>query len=250
MKILRIVLVVLVFQALFLPVLAQDIVVTGKVNAKTGEPLTGATVAIKGTSTATTTDDGGSFSIRVPNRNVLLVVSYVGMSSKEVSIPESGNVIVQMEDVGAAGLDEVVVVGYGTQNKRVVTGAISSVKAKDLENVPSNRIEQALQGRVSGVTIAQNNGQPGSASTIRVRGITTFGDGGNNPLWVVDGVVIDQGGIGYLNQSDIESIERCRFRCDLWYPGCYRCNSGYNQKRQKRCAHNQLQWFLWHIAGK
>lgn len=207
MKILRIVLVVLVFQALFLPVLAQDIVVTGKVNAKTGEPLTGATVSIKGTSVATTTDAGGKFSINVPNRKVRLVVSYVGMNNQELSIPESGDVVVQMEDVATLGLDEVVVVGYGTQKKKVVTGAISTVKAKDLENVPSNRIEQALQGRVSGVTIAQNNGQPGSASTIRVRGFTTFGEGGNNPLWVVDGVVVDQGGIGYLNQSDIESID-------------------------------------------
>src|SRR5690606_7929614 len=109
------------------------------------------------------------------------------------------------ETVG--NMDEVVIVGYGAQRKSVVTGAISSIKSRDLENVPSNRIEQALQGRVSGVMIAQNSGQPGSGSTIRVRGITTFGDGGNNPLWVVDGVVIDQGGIGFINQSDIESIE-------------------------------------------
>ncbi|WP_207511113.1 SusC/RagA family TonB-linked outer membrane protein [Longitalea luteola] len=207
MKILRIVLVVLVLQALFLPVLAQDIVVTGKVNAKSGEPLSGATVAIKGTSVATTTDADGKFSINVPNRKVRLVVSYVGMNNQELSIPESGNLLIQLQDVATLGLDEVVVVGYGTQKKKVVTGAISTVKAKDLENVPSNRIEQALQGRVSGVTIAQNNGQPGSASTIRVRGFTTFGEGGNNPLWVVDGVVVDQGGIGYLNQSDIESID-------------------------------------------
>jgi len=98
-----------------------------------------------------------------------------------------------------------VVVGYGTQRKVNVTGAISSVKAKDLENVPNGRIEQALQGRVSGVTIMQNSGQPGSPSTIRVRGITTFNN--NNPLWVVDGVVVDAGGIGYLNQADIESID-------------------------------------------
>src|SRR5207237_6624284 len=84
-------------------------------------------------------------------------------------------------------------------------GSMSSVKAKDLENVPNWRIEQALQGRVSGVTIMQNSGQPGSNSTIRIRGITTFNN--NNPLWVVDGVVVDAGGIGYLNQSDIESIE-------------------------------------------
>jgi TonB-linked SusC/RagA family outer membrane protein len=89
----------------------------------------------------------------------------------------------------------------------VVTGAISSVKAKEIENIPNGRIEQTLQGRVSGVTILQNSGQPGSPSTIRVRGVTTFGEGGNNPLWVVDGVVVDAGGIGYINQSDIESIE-------------------------------------------
>jgi TonB-linked SusC/RagA family outer membrane protein len=207
MKILRIVLVVLVLQALFLPVIAQDLVVTGKVNGKTGEPLPGATVSVKGTNVASTTDAGGNFTIHVPNRNVLLVISYVGMANKELSIPESGTLHVQLEDVGALGLDEVVVIGYGTQSKKVVTGAISSVKAKDLENVPSNRIEQTLQGRVAGVTIAQNNGQPGSASTIRVRGMTTFGEGGNDPLWVVDGVVVDQGGIGYLNQSDIESID-------------------------------------------
>ncbi|THU36892.1 TonB-dependent receptor [Niastella caeni] len=207
MKILRFVLVLLVLQAFFAPVLAQDLVVTGKVNDKNGEPLTGATVTVKGTNLATTTDASGNFTIRVPNRKILLIVSYVGMARQELTIPESGTLSVQLQDVGSMGLDEVVVIGYGTQSKKVVTGAISSVKAKDLENVPSNRIEQALQGRVAGVTIAQNNGQPGSASTIRVRGITTFGEGGNNPLWVVDGVVVDQGGIGFLNQSDIESIE-------------------------------------------
>jgi TonB-linked SusC/RagA family outer membrane protein len=207
MKILRFALVLLLLQAICWPVLAQDIVVTGKVNGKTGEPLTGVTVAVKGTNLATTTDGGGNFSIRVPNKKVHLLITYVGMANQELTIPESGSLTVQMEDVGSLNLDEVVVIGYGTQSKKVVTGAISSVKAKDLENVPSNRIEQALQGRVAGVTIAQNNGQPGSASTIRVRGVTTFGDGGNNPLWVVDGVVVDQGGIGYLNQSDIESIE-------------------------------------------
>ena len=207
MKILRFVVVLLVLQALFSPVLAQDMVVTGKVDTKTGEPIVGATIAVKGTNLGTTTDAAGNFSLKVPNRKVLLVVSYVGMVNQELTIPESGFLTIHLEDVGSIGLDEVVVIGYGTQSKKVVTGAISSVRAKDLENVPSNRIEQALQGRVAGVTIAQNNGQPGSASTIRVRGITTFGEGGNNPLWVVDGVVVDQGGIGFLNQSDIESIE-------------------------------------------
>ena len=128
MKILRFVIAVLVLQAVFLPVHAQEILVTGKITAKTGEPLVGATVAIKRSNIATTTDPEGKFSIHVPNRKVLLVISYVGMSNKEVSIPESGTIDVQLEDVGAAtGLDEVVVIGYGTASKKVVTGAISSV---------------------------------------------------------------------------------------------------------------------------
>ncbi len=214
MKMLFSVLMIFVAQAVLSSVLAQnvhvssDVLVSGKVSSKTtGEPLKGATVSVKGTSIATSTDDGGNFRINPPNRKAILVISHIGMATQELSIPDNNTLNVQLEEKARSVIEEVVVVGYGTQRKAVVTGAISSVKAKDLENVPSNRIEQALQGRVSGVTIAQNSGQPGSVSTIRVRGITTFGEGGNNPLWVVDGIVVDQGGIGYLNQSDIESIE-------------------------------------------
>jgi hypothetical protein len=132
MKILRFVVVLLVLQAVLMPVLAQDIVVTGKVNSKTGEPLIGVTVAVKGTNLATTTGVGGNFSIHVPNKNAHLLISYVGMANQELTIPENGTLTVQLEDVGSMGLDEVVVIGYGTQSKKVVTGAISSVKAKDL----------------------------------------------------------------------------------------------------------------------
>lgn len=205
-KILLYVSVLFVLQAFFSPALAQTIQVSGKITSKsTGEALTGATVTVKGTSIATITDAEGNFQINAPNRNSTLVVSYVGMASQEIPIPANGAINVQLEQSARGNLDEVVVVGYGTQRKANVTGSISSVKAKELENVPNGRIEQALQGRVSGVTIMQNSGQPGSSSTIRVRGITTFNN--NNPLWVVDGVVVDAGGIGYLNQSDIESIE-------------------------------------------
>ncbi|MBA2249189.1 MAG: SusC/RagA family TonB-linked outer membrane protein, partial [Chitinophagaceae bacterium] len=195
----------LFFNLVAVPLLwAQQIHVSGKVTLPNGEPAIGATVAVKGTTTGTSADKNGYYSLDVPNKNSILVFTTVGMQPFERSISSSGNTDVVLEATTNI-MNEVVVVGYGSQKKSVVTGAISSVRAKDLANIPNGRIEQALQGRVSGVTIMQNSGQPGSPSTIRIRGITTFNN--NNPLWVVDGVVVDAGGIGYLNQSDIESIE-------------------------------------------
>ncbi|HEX6181209.1 MAG TPA: TonB-dependent receptor [Chitinophagaceae bacterium] len=194
-------------QLFFSQVFAQTINVSGKVtNKSTGEALAGATVSVKGTRTTSLTDDKGNFSLSAPS-GAVLTVSFIGMTQQEVTVsPSLTTIDIELEPLPNS-MNEVVVVGYGTQKRSVITGAISSVKARDLEKVPSNRIEQSLQGRVAGVTIAQNSGQPGSPSTIRIRGLTTFGDGNNNPLWVVDGVVVDQGGIGYINQSDIESIE-------------------------------------------
>lgn len=186
---------------------AQNKTITGKITNDLNEPIAGATVTVKSSTTGTTTNESGEFSLSVPSSAKTLLISSVGFDSKEVDITNSNIINVTLEKAANPNLEEVVVVGYGTQRKKVVTGSISSVRAKDLENVPNGRIEQSLQGRVSGVTILQNSGQPGSNSTIRVRGVTTFGDGGNNPLWVVDGVVVDAGGIGFLNQSDIESIE-------------------------------------------
>jgi TonB-linked SusC/RagA family outer membrane protein len=177
--------------------------IKGKITDDKGKPLEGATVLVKGTNNGTTTDANGNFSLNA-DPNSILVVSFVGFETIEIKTGNQSSVAVQMKPAIAI-TEQVIVVGYGTQKKSIVTGAISSVRARDLENVPNGRIEQALQGRVAGVTIMQNSGQPGSNSTIRVRGITTFNN--NNPLWVVDGVVVDAGGIGYLNQSDIESIE-------------------------------------------
>lgn len=104
-----------------------------------------------------------------------------------------------------AKIDEVIVIGYGTQKKSNVTGAIASIKSQDIDDIPAGKPEQVLQGRASGVSVVTNSGQPGSSATVRVRGLTSFGAGGNDPLWVVDGIMVD--GIGWLNQSDIESIE-------------------------------------------
>ena len=182
---------------------AQVNSITGTVLDANGMALPGANVLVKGTSQGTQTDFDGKFNIEAGPDDIL-VISYVGFQTRELPVGEQTDLKITLNEDSAA-LDEVVVVGYGTQKKSVVTGAISSVKASELENLPNNRIEQSLQGRTSGITIAANSGQPGASSTIRVRGITSFGN--NEPLWVVDGVIVDAGGIGYLNQSDIESIE-------------------------------------------
>lgn len=184
-------------------VFSQNRTITGKVINENGTPLPGVSIELKGSTVGTSTNSNGDFSLSVPSGTGTLTVSSTGYESKDVPITGPHLTISLSKTVSQ--LSEVVVVGYGSQKKSNVTGAISSVKASDLADIPNGRIEQALQGRVSGVTIMQNSGQPGSSSTIQIRGTTSFNN--NNPLWVVDGVVVDAGGIGYLNQSDIESIE-------------------------------------------
>ena len=204
-KLLRFSCVLLFLQMLFLPLFAQKTPVTGTITGKaSGKPLDGVTIAVKGNNVSTTSDANGKFRIDAQAGDVL-IISYTGMATQNIKVPASGNIQVQLETGSAAALDEVIVVGYGTQRKKVLTGAISSVKAADLENMPLNNIQQSLQGRTSGVVIAANSGQPGGSATVRVRGTTSFNN--NTPLWVVDGVVVDNGGMNYLNQSDIESIE-------------------------------------------
>jgi len=184
---------------------AQDITVTGHVTDESGLPVPGASVLIKGTTTGTATDFDGNFSIQASS-TATLVVSYLGYASREVNVDGQTNLQVALEP-STETMEEIVVVGYGTQKKTLVTGAISKITARELEAQPLVRVEQSLQGRASGVTIFANAGQPGSASTVRVRGITSFNGGNNDPLWVVDGVIVENAGIGIINQSDIESIE-------------------------------------------
>ena len=186
---------------------AQTNELKGTVVDANGSPLPGVSVIIKNTTKGTTTDFDGNYSIQNVKKGETLVFSFLGYKTKEVLVGNSVLINVTLDE-DTQNLDEVVVVGYGTQKKSVVTGAISTVKGKDLENLPNGRIESALQGRTAGVTIATNSGQPGSDATVRVRGITTFNTyGGNTPLYVVDGVIVEAGGIGYINQSDIQSIE-------------------------------------------
>ena len=177
---------------------------SGTVTDKQGETQPGVSVVVKGTTTGAATDINGNFKFNYEKPEVTLVFSFVGSVTQEIKSKAGGPVKVTLESV-SVGLSEVVVIGYGTQKKSVVTGAISQVKASDLSNMPILRIEQALQGRTSGMTIATSSGQPGSPSTVRVRGTTSMGN--SDPLYVVDGVPIDNGGLDYLNSDDIESIE-------------------------------------------
>lgn len=191
----------------FLPsaLAAQTFQVTGTVTAAAdGKPLPGVTVTVQGTNTATSTDESGAYSITVYEVGATLVFTQLGMTTQELVVTASGTINVALEE-DLSTLEEVVVIGYGTQKKSVVTGAITSVRASDIENQVVGRLETALQGRTSGVTITTNSGAPGSGASILVRGVTTMNN--NTPLYVVDGVVVDAGGIDYLNTSDIASIE-------------------------------------------
>lgn len=166
-------------------------------------PLPGVSVVEKGTTNGSTTDFDGKYELTLVNSAAILVYSFIGYSSQELAINGSGTFNINLEE-DIAKLDEVVVIGYGVQKKAVVTGAISKVTSDALEDQPVSRIEQSLQGRTSGVRVTTASGQPGEGSTVRIRGTTSIN--GSEPLYVVDGVPIG-GGIDFLNQGDIESIE-------------------------------------------
>ncbi|MFL9485350.1 SusC/RagA family TonB-linked outer membrane protein [Chitinophagaceae bacterium LWZ2-11] len=190
---------------LFSSVYAQDLQVTGKVTLKTtGKPLAGVTVNIKGGKAIGITNDAGEFKVKVPSQGTTLVFSSIGAETSEYVVTNAGPISVVLGEKNTA-LEDVVVIGYGTQKKVTVTGAISTVKGSDLDNMATSRVEQSLQGRTSGVTIASSSGAPGAASTLRIRGTTSINN--SDPLYMLDGVPIDVGGLDLINQSDIESIE-------------------------------------------
>lgn len=183
---------------------AQDVKVSGSVvSSADGEPLIGATVMVKGSTTGTSTDIDGRFTIQTKDGSTI-VFSYVGYAPQEIKVKGvmSGIQIKLLED--SEVLDDVVVVGYGTQKKSVVTAAISKVSEKEISQTAPVRVEDALKGLTAGVTVTTPNGQPGHSNQIRVRGIGTINN--SNPLYIVDGMPIE-GGLDYLNPSDIQSIE-------------------------------------------
>ena len=172
--------------------------VTGTITDPDGFPLVGATVLAAGTSAGTVADLDGNYSLSVPENVTELIFSFTGYETQTVVL--SGETVVDVTMSEGVALDEVVVTGYAVTTKRQTTGAISTVGTDELTAIPSGNVEQQLQGRAAGVTVI-TNGQPGSQSIIRVRGFGSFG--GNNPLYVVDGV--PQTNIDFLSPDDIQN---------------------------------------------
>ncbi len=183
----------------------QNLPVSGTVsNKSTGEPLVGATISVKGTRTSTLTDATGHFTIAIPKAGSVLVFSYTGMKQVEFTVSDSKLAVnIQLEESATSTLTDVVVVGYGTQKITKVSGAISTIKAADIEKLKPVRVEEALQGRASGVVVV-NSGTPGSKPTVLVRGIPSFS--GTDPLVIIDGVPQTLTDFNSINAADIESV--------------------------------------------
>ncbi|MGM9508110.1 SusC/RagA family TonB-linked outer membrane protein [Larkinella sp. GY13] len=178
--------------------------IRGLVSSESGETLPGVTVAVKGTTIGTTTNESGQYSISVPDDKAVLVFSSVGYEKQEIPVGNRSTINAVLKgDTKALG--EVVVIGYGTQQRRDLTGSVASIKGKELENLPVQGPLEALQGRAAGVEIVQSSGSPGGSPTVKIRGITSL-NAGNSPLYIVDGVPIT-GNINVVNPNDIQSME-------------------------------------------
>jgi len=188
---------------LFGPAFAfAQIRVEGKVfSEEDGQPIIGASITLKGTSTGTISNIDGYFSLEVPNESSVLTISFIGLTPAEVVVGNQRYIEVTLE-VSTSTLNEVIVVGYGSQLRSQISGAVSTIGADEIQSTPILRAEQAIQGRVAGVLVAQNSGSPGSPLMVRIRGFGSINS--SDPLYIVDGVPVE--GIDFLNPNDIESI--------------------------------------------
>lgn len=182
---------------------AQDFTVKGVVSDNTGAPLPGVSVVLKGTQVGTQTDLNGRYTLKA-KADGILVFSYIGFNTNEVAVKNSAVINVTLLD-NTTGLNEVVVIGYGTQKKASVTGAISTVSANDLKDQQVTRLDDALEGRTAGVLVTQSTGAPGAQPSVIIRGYNSLSN--SNPLYVVDGQVWDNGGYDSINPNDIEDIQ-------------------------------------------
>ena len=193
---------------------AQNVAVRGTVtDATTGEPVAFASIQVKGTMTGASTGLDGTYSLNAP-ANAVLVVSFIGYKTQEIAV--NGRTVVDcVLAPDAEFLDDVIVVGYGTTRREAKTGAVSTVKADEIAVVPASSVDKMLAGKMAGVTISSETGQPGSNSQIRIRGTSSI-NAGNEPLWVVDGIPVMSGDQSYftntnnaiaaINPNDIESL--------------------------------------------
>ncbi|QEC68619.1 SusC/RagA family TonB-linked outer membrane protein [Panacibacter ginsenosidivorans] len=221
-RLLRVLLLCPLFMLILQQSWAQNKTVSGKVSDEKGNPISGASVLAKGTNVGTATDASGSFSLNVPSSASVLVISYVGYVSQEVSISSTQNVTVMLQPESSS-LSDVVVVGYGTARKKDLTGAVASVKEKDFNKGVITAPDQLIQGKAAGVLVINNSGQPGGSTTIRIRGTSSIRSG-NQPLFVIDGVPLSGGSarpgatggdfgsdggnpLAFINPSDIASME-------------------------------------------
>jgi TonB-linked SusC/RagA family outer membrane protein len=177
--------------------------VSGQVTDETGQPLPGVNILEKGTTNGTTTDSNGSYRLNVTDGNVTLVFSFIGYATQEIEV-SSRTVIDASLTPDTQSLNEVVVVGYGSQLKKEITGSVQTVTSKDLKDIPVSQVTQKLQGRLAGVQINQATGKPGQGMSVRIRGQLSV-TGGSDPLYVVDGFPIT-GNIGAMNPDEIEDI--------------------------------------------
>ena len=206
----------------------QGAAVKGTVSDDRGVTLPGVTVKVKGTTVGAITDINGNYTIQVPSEGKTLVFSFIGMQTQEISIGSKTTINVRLA-LSSTALTDVVVVGYGTQKRGDVNGAISSVSSRDIADIPQPSVDQMLQGKAAGVTVTNNSGQPGAAVSVHIRGITSFS--GTDPLYVIDGVEVPGGArngysggpvlntpgssnqetsvspLSLLNPNDIESID-------------------------------------------
>ena len=178
--------------------------VRGRIVNEKGEPLAGVSVMIKGSQTGTTTDAAGNYLLNSVDKDAILLISAIGYESREVAVNGLAQINIQLTE-SVKGLNDIVVIGYGAQSKKNITGAIASINSKDINSVAVTGLDQALQGRMAGVQVTQNSGEPGGSISVKIRGVGSL-NAGNEPLYVVDGMPLGVN-INAINPNDIERID-------------------------------------------
>lgn len=206
MKRIRLLIVLLICTLVLPEAFAQSITVSGVIKDKTGQAIPGVSVVIKGTNNGISTTADGKYSISVPKAGTTIVFSFIGMATQEITVTKSETINITMDD-SSNTLNDVVVVGFGTQKRSNVTGSVATVNNKQLVQTPVGDLSNALAGRTPGVITKQPSGEPGADGTqIYIRGNSTFGGGSMEPLFVIDGVVRSARDFGQMSATEIETV--------------------------------------------